>query len=159
MNIRAINTLQAKAIQKDIREGLDTMRKAWAREMRGRCRVCVGLAEIRMSNDFEGHIDASNEKIVPTRSVPTLAQIKEAASLIGTIDQYTGLRIDGVGYSARLDFIYWTGQIGCDERVPSDVYMDVSFGKNLAHFGPRIPVFVDVDIDLPQGPRHLYRRV
>jgi len=150
-----MNTAQAKAIQKDIREGLDTMRKAWAREMRGECRVCVGLSEIRMSNDVEGHIDASDEKVVPTLGhVPTLAQIKEAASFIGTIDERTGLRIDGVGYSARLDFIY-----GFDERVPSDVYMVVSFGKNPAHFGPWVPVFVDVDIDLPRGPRHLHQRV
>ena len=129
-----MNTLQAKAIQKDIREGLDTMRKAWAREMRGQCRVCVGLRDIRMSNaERDEYIDRSNELIVPRTLVPTLADIKKAASLVGTIDKYTGLRIDEVDYSARLDFIY-----GFDDREPSDIYMTVCLLGN------------GVDIDLPQ---------
>ena len=129
-----MNTAQAKAIQKDIREGLDTMRKAWAREMRGQCRVCVGLRDIRMSNaERDEYIDRSNELIVPRTLVPTLADIKKAASLVGTIDKYTGLRIDEVDYSARLDFIY-----GFDDREPSDIYMTVCLLGN------------GVDIDLPQ---------
>ena len=78
------------------------------------------------------YIDRSNELIVPRTLVPTLADIKKAASLVGTIDKYTGWCIDEVIYSARLDFIY-----GFDDREPSDIFMTVCLRGT------------GVDIDLP----------